>query len=191
MRTTAIEAAIATLQELGYAGTTIRAIATRGGFNSALIHYYFGSLDGLLIAALDHNNQQRLARYRPALDAALTPADFVAVALRIYRQDVEAGDVTVFSELVGASLANPSLGPLLVERAEPWLQLIGTAVERVLDDSSLRTVLPPREVAYALMAFYLGVNLLTHLGPDRVGTNEVFGLAERLAALVTTAPPLA
>jgi AcrR family transcriptional regulator len=37
----------------GFAGTTIRSIATAAGVDAALVHHYFGSKDDLFMAALD------------------------------------------------------------------------------------------------------------------------------------------
>src|SRR3954471_7427544 len=59
-----VDAALETLKEEGFAGATSRAIARRGAFNQALVFYYFGTLDNLLLAALDATGEARLARYR-------------------------------------------------------------------------------------------------------------------------------
>jgi len=184
MRARVVDAAIDTLKRDGFAGTSIRAIARTGGFNSALISYYFGSLNGLLLAALDHSNEERLLRYREAMDAVTKPQEFAKIALRIYRQDIESGDITVFSELVAASLAYKELGPELVARAAPWLDFIQGALERVLGDTPIAAVLPPADLSRALLAFYLGVNLLTHLDPDRSQTDAVFDMVNRAAGLL-------
>jgi len=55
-------AALETVKAAGFAGATTRAIARTGGFNQALIYYHFGSLDTLLLAALDHTSGERLER---------------------------------------------------------------------------------------------------------------------------------
>ena len=67
-----LEATLETLRDEGFAGATSRAIARRGDFNQALVFYYFGSLDGLLLAALDLTSERRLARYRESLAGAKT-----------------------------------------------------------------------------------------------------------------------
>ena len=46
-----LDAAALLIAELGWADVTTRAIAERAGVNNALIHYYFGTKDSLLIAA--------------------------------------------------------------------------------------------------------------------------------------------
>ncbi len=180
-----IEAALVTLRTEGFSGTSVRAIARTGGFNSALIFYYFGTLNGLLLAALDHSSAQRLARYQRAVDEAETLEELAAVALGMYREDVRGGHITVFSELIGASLSHPELGPQIVARAEPWLDFVGGALHKVIVGSPYEGLVPTREIAYALVAFYLGVNLLTHLDEDNSRTEALFALAERLAPVVS------
>lgn len=178
-----IEAAIDSLREVGYAGTTIREIARRGGFNSALISYYFGGLHGLLLAALDHSAQLRMERYREAVAGAGSFEELMTVAREIYREDVEGGHITVFSEMVGASLAHPELGPELIARAEPWLDFVEDAIKKGAGDSPLLQIIPPRELAYAVICFYLGVNLMTHLDHDDSRVTALFDLADRVGPL--------
>lgn len=179
-RTQIIEAAVESLREVGYAGTTIREIARRGGFNSALISYYFSGLHGLLLAALDHSSRQRMAHYERALAATSSLEEVVAVAQTIYREDVQGGYVTIFTEMVGASLAHPELAPELLARSEPWLDLVEGVIDRVAGDHPLFTLVPRRDAALAVMCFYLGVNVMTHLRDDgRI--EELFALAGTLA----------
>jgi len=47
-----LRAARSEFAEHGYAGTTIRAVATTAGVDPALIHYFFGTKDGLFAAAM-------------------------------------------------------------------------------------------------------------------------------------------
>ena len=178
-----VDAALTTLRERGYAGTSVRSIAREGGFNSALIFYYFGSLNGLLLAALDRSSEERMRRYRASVEDADGVEDLAAVAARIYKEDVEGGHITVFSELVGASLEHPELRPEIVARAEPWLDFVEETLDKVLEGSPLAQVLPTRDLAYALVSFYLGVNLMTHLEEDDSRTEALFELATRLAPL--------
>jgi len=51
-RTAILAAARAQFTETGYDGTGLRAIAGRAGVNVALISRYFGSKDGLFLAAI-------------------------------------------------------------------------------------------------------------------------------------------
>jgi AcrR family transcriptional regulator len=179
-----IEAAIESLKDVGYAGTSIREIARRGGFNSALISYYFGGLHGLLLAALDHSSATRMAEYRTALDGAEGLEQVVEVAHRIYRRDVEGGHITIFTEMVAASLEHRELAPELIARSEPWLDFVEGAITKVAGDSPLLQLLPPRDLAYAAICFYLGVNVMTHLEEDGARVEALFELAGRFAPLL-------
>jgi AcrR family transcriptional regulator len=179
-----IEAAIESLKEVGYAGTSIREIARRGGFNSALISYYFGGLHKLLLAALDHSSEIRMRRYTQAVDEASGLEELMQVARRIYREDVEGGHITIFSELVAASLAHRELGPELIARAEPWLDFVEGAIRKAAGDSPLLQILPPREITYGILCFYLGVNLMTQLDPNAGRVEALFELANQFAPVV-------
>src|ERR1700690_1504294 len=86
-----LDAAFEALRSEGFAGATSRAIARIGGFNQALIFYHFGSVDGLLLAALDASSAARLERYRTALDQAGSTSDLLRMAGEIYREDREGG----------------------------------------------------------------------------------------------------
>jgi AcrR family transcriptional regulator len=176
-----IEAASRVLRTEGYAGTSARSIAKEAEVNSALVFYHFGGVDPLLLAALDRSSEQRMASYRAAVAGARTLEELVETANAIYRADLEGGHITLFSELVGASIARPELRAEIVRRSEPWIDFVEQTLERVIGGSPLARLLPPRDLAYAAITFYLGVNVFTHLDADRSRTDAVFALAARVA----------
>jgi AcrR family transcriptional regulator len=173
-----LDAAFEALRNEGFAGATSRAIARIGGFNQALIFYHFGSVDNLLLAALDASSAARLERYRTALDEAGSTSDLLRMAGEIYREDREGGHTAVVAQLVSGSLARPDLAPAIVERMDPWIAFCEDAIARVIDGTPIAALLPVRDLAYALMTFYLGVNLLTHLDAGGTRTDALF---ERVA----------
>ena len=185
MRNKVLQAAIEGLKEDGFAGTSSRSIARRGDFNSALIFYYFGSLNELLLAALDRTSELRMKAYRAAVEDVDTLEGLMAVAIDIYREDLAAGHITVFSELVGASLSRPELQPEIVARAEPWVEFVEDVIRRVTKGTPLETMLPVHDIAYGTIAFYLGVNLLTHLDADRKQIESLFGTASAYAPMMS------
>jgi AcrR family transcriptional regulator len=179
-----VEAALRTLREEGFAGTTARAIAARGGFNQALIYYHFGGVNQLLLAVLDRSAAERLERYREALAAAATLQDKIAAAERLFREDVRGGHITVLSELIAGSLAHPELGPELVARLRPWLDFTQEALGAAFADPVLAQAVPLPDLSFALVALYLGLNLLIRLDPSAVPADELFALMRRVAPLV-------
>jgi AcrR family transcriptional regulator len=173
-----------TLKEEGFAGTSARAIARRGNFNQALIFYHFGTLNDLLLAALDRTSAERMARYREALGTPGTIENRIRMATELYREDLRTGHITVISELIAGSLARPDLGPEVVARMEPWVEL----VEEVLSDllaGSFGGFIQPRPLAFGIIALYLGVDLLSHLDHDHSRAEALFETAGRLAPLLS------
>jgi AcrR family transcriptional regulator len=181
-----LEAAFETLRDEGFTGTTSRAVAARGGFNPALIFYYFGSMDALLLATVDWTSERRLDAYRAALANATSVEQLVAAATKLYHEDRDSGHVAVVSQMIAGSIARPELAPHMIVRMQPWLQLCEEVLENILDGSPLAVAVPTPELAYAVVTFYLGANLLTHLEPDHARTDAVFGRLEELGPLVTT-----
>jgi AcrR family transcriptional regulator len=173
------EAALEALRTEGFAGATSRVIARIGGFNQALIFYHYGSLENALLAGLDLTSAERMARYRAALQGATTLEELFGVARQIYREDSASGHVAVVSQLVAGSLARPELAQGVLERMEPWVDFCEEAIRKVVADSPLGELLPVRELAYGLVSYYLGANLVTHLG----GAEPTEALFERLVAL--------
>jgi len=180
-----VDAALATLKSEGFAGATSRAIARAGGFNQALIFYHFGTLEGLLLAALDRTSEERLERYRQVVGDATSVEELLAAVARLYGEDREQGHVTVVAQMVAGSVARPELARAMVERMEPWIELSEAAIEKGFGWLGLPELVPRRELAYAFVTFYLGVNLMTHLDQDRARTDALF---ERLAAIAPLLP---
>jgi len=184
-----VDAALETLKSEGFAGATSRAIARAGGFNQALIFYHFGSLDRLLLAALDQTSEERFERYRSAVDKAQTAEELAEVAASIYAEDRDRGHMTVVSQMVAGSVARPELAKEVVARMEPWIELCEDALRKGLASSPAAEVVPLRDLAYAIVTFYLGLNLLTHLDEDRERTEALVKRLQSLAPLLSPGPP--
>src|SRR5258708_36689998 len=89
------DAALETLKADGFAGATSRAIARRAGVNQALVFYHFGSVDNLLLAALDRTSEERLAAYREALEGGSSLAGRSAVGRGLARDRLRVGHLNV------------------------------------------------------------------------------------------------
>lgn len=172
-----VEAAFQTLKEEGFAGTSARAIARRGGFNQALIFYHFGTLNDLVLATLDKTSAERMSRYRDSIGRAVTVDDKILTATRLYREDLESGHITVISELIAGSLARPDLGPEVVARMQPWIEFAEGVITEVLAGSPFEGTVNPRTLAFAVVALYLGVDLLSHLDNDNSRAESLFQMA--------------
>ncbi len=178
-----VEAAIETLKTEGFAGASARAIARTGGFNQALVFYHFGSVNELLLAALDATSQTRMARYRDAVDGVENLGDLFRVATEIYAEDLDAGHIKVLAELMAASTTFPQLRTEIVARVEPWVRFTEEALTRHMEGSPFAQLLAPKDVAYAIVALYLGMEMLANLDDNRDRADAIFATGARFAAL--------
>jgi AcrR family transcriptional regulator len=176
---TIVKATLETLREEGFAGTTSRAIARRGEFNQALIFYHFGSLEGLLTAALKQASEQRLERYREVIGPIATLQELVRAMVDLREEDKAAGHVQVVAQVIAGSANRPELAAAVVELMEPWIALAEETFERVLPGG-----LPVAEIAYGTVVWYLGVNLITHLDPADTRTDALFAHGREWAPLL-------
>jgi AcrR family transcriptional regulator len=176
-----VEAALATIKEEGYGGTTARAIAGRAGVNQALIYYYYGDIKNLLLAALDETSAKRMQSYQALLEKTETIEDLAQLAKDIYREDLASGHVTVLSELIAGSLQHRELGPEVIRRLRPWIDFAEQSITKVTKGSVLETLIPARDVAVGIVAFYLGIDLLHQLDPADSPADRLFDHAARLA----------
>jgi AcrR family transcriptional regulator len=179
-----VDAAIATLQREGFVGASARAIAERAGLNQGLIFYHFGSVANLLLAALDAVSDERLAHYGAMVAGADSPGELVEVATDIFRTDLDAGYITVLVEMIAGASSTPDLGPEVAARIGPWREFARSAIEQSLGDSPLKALLPAADVAYAVVALYLGLEMLSHLDGNRQPALNLFAHAQRLSQLL-------
>src|SRR5580765_2892594 len=120
---TIVKATLETVREEGVTGATSRAIARRGAFNQALIFYYFGSLENLLLEALRRTSAERLERYTEVVEPIGTLEALVPAMADLWEEDKAAGHVQVVAQLIAGSANRPDLRATLVELMEPWAAL--------------------------------------------------------------------
>jgi AcrR family transcriptional regulator len=186
-----VDAAIESLRFDGYSGASARAIAARAGSNQSLVFYHFGSVAELLLAALDEVSARRLRRYTAAVEGISTPARLVEAATEIFREDLDEGYVTVLVEMIAGAAASPELGAQVALRIAPWRAFAQKAIETTVSATPLASIVPVGDAAYAVVALYLGMEMLSHLDGDRSPALALFDQAARFAALFASAAPTA
>jgi AcrR family transcriptional regulator len=179
-----LQAALRTLATEGFAGTSARAIARAGGFAPGVIYYHFKDLNDLLLAALDYTSAKRLARYRAEVEAATSTTDLLRRLRALYAEDVAEGHTSAVQELFAGASSSSRLADGILEQVQPWVEFAEAAVRRLLDGTPLERLLPAREVARAVVALYLGLEMLTHLDRDRAQVDALFSAVEPASALL-------
>jgi AcrR family transcriptional regulator len=189
-----IAAAIEALRESGFASASARRIAQRAGCNQALVFYHFGSVTDLQVAALEAVSAQRLEAYRGLLEAVgerASLASLAEAARTVFEADLDAGHVRVLTEMISGAQSVPGLGERVAEVLAPWREFAVTAVQGVLAASPFGPVLPPEQVAHAVVAGILGLELLASLDGDRAAALALFDRAREIGELLDRARPLA
>jgi AcrR family transcriptional regulator len=178
-----VEAAVETLKTAGFHGASAREIARTGSFNQALIFYHFGSVRSLLLAGLDLVSGRRLEEYGPEFAKARTIPELASLARKIYRADLEQGYVTVLGEMVAGGMSDRELGREVVARIEPWIEMVQRKLEELLAGSAFEAIVPPREMAFAIVALYLGMDMLSQLDADEAAAESLLDLGIMYAPL--------
>ncbi len=163
-----LDAAFRCLASKGYAALSVREIAKDAGVNHALISYYFGTKDRLVIAVLDEANRRLLQRQREMYAAPGRFADKWAQARSFYESDVASGFVRVQAELYAASLSNDELRQQFVPRVQAWKHVVLEAVRDAL--RTYRPQLPEafdaEAIATLISEFWLGMEFARLIGND-------------------------
>ena len=184
-----VDAAIESLRFDGFSGASARSIAARAGSNQGLVFYHFGSVTHLLLAALDEVSERRMDRYSAAVGGAESPSQLATVAAQVFREDLDEGYVTVLVEMMAGASSSPELGEEVARRIAPWLSFTRRVIDQVLGGTPLAAVVPLEDAAYAVVALYLGLELLSHLDGDRSHALALFERAETLASLFEPGAP--
>ena len=128
-RTDLLDAAAKVLAEEGYGAVTARRVAGIAGVNAALVNYYFGTMDDLILALFRRGADAYLARLREAL-AGPRPlrelwtisiethgmAEFLALA---NRHEALRAEIAVYASRVRAIQAEALTGMLRSRGAAP------------------------------------------------------------------------
>lgn len=183
-----IEAALTCLVAHGYGGTTARAVAQAGGFAPGVIYYHFADLDDLLVAALERTSAARLHRYRAQLSGIDKARPAVDLLRSLYLEDAESGHIAAVQEIYAGARPGTRIAEQLAAETRRWEQLAEELLTVLLRGKPLASLVTVPVVARAAVAFYLGLETLTHLDRDRSRPAEVFDQATRLATVFDRIP---
>ncbi|HUD69695.1 MAG TPA: TetR/AcrR family transcriptional regulator [Acidimicrobiales bacterium] len=178
-----VAAAVDVLRTEGFAAATARHLADRAGCNQGLVFYHFGSVSELLLAAMDHVSAERRARYDAAIASVHSPSELLELAVRVFSEDVASGDAALLVEMIAGSVSNPELGAGVKARVEPWSEFATDALRSAFASSPLLGLVGADELADAVVALYLGLELLSHLDHDTTKAIAVFEKVRGLSSL--------
>ena len=152
-----LDAAERLLIETGYAGLTTRRVAAEAGVNHGLVHYYFGSMEELLLQVLERFTE-RLIERQAAMYAADRPfLDKWRTAMNWLEEDVEAGYPKVWWELQAMAWNHPEMRERLVRVDETWRSLLRAHFASALDEYGID--FPLDAVVALVVTFNKGIQI--------------------------------
>jgi len=127
---TFLDAAERLLVEVGCAGITTRAVAEEAGANKGLVHYYFGSMENLLVRVLERFTERLIVRQRAMYAADLSFIEKWRQAMRYLDEDFASGYQKVWYELQALAWNRPELRERVARVNEEWRAVLAAAFEQ-------------------------------------------------------------
>ena len=181
-----LDAAERMLIEVGHAGITTRRLADEAGVNHGLVHYYFGSMEELLLRVLERFTDRLIARQR-AMYAS--PAPFAVrwrTAMRYLEQDRPYQKI--WFELQAMGWNDPGIRTRLAKVHRAWRDAMRDAVRGALDDAGLGDDPLSLEAWITLIVTMNEGIILERLSGIERGHDELLEGVDRWIAGLTGAP---
>ena len=92
--------------------------------------------------------------------------------------------MAVLAEMIAGASSTPGLATEVAARIAPWRQFAADALARRPRRFAAGGVVEPDVAAHAVVALYLGLEMLAHLDGDRTAALALFDRARQLAGLL-------
>jgi AcrR family transcriptional regulator len=175
-----LDAAEHLLLEIGYAQITTRRLAERAGVNHGLVHYYFGSMEDLLLRAVERFTDQLIVRQK-AMYAAESPfIEKWRQAMAFLDEDSESGYSKVWLEMQAMGWNNDAVRARLQAVHQLWVDVVTPAFERGLAELGVdRRRYPAKAIVALVVTFNQGIMLERLSGVDS-GHGDLLRMVDRM-----------
>ncbi len=131
-----LDAAERLLVEVGYAGITTRRLAEEADANHGLVHYYFGSMENLLVRVLERFTERLVVRQRELYAAELPFIEKWRTAMR-YLVEEDVAYQKVWLELQALAWNRPELRERVARVQGEWRAVLVEAFEQARVEHSI------------------------------------------------------
>jgi AcrR family transcriptional regulator len=164
-----LDAAERLLVDVGYAGLTTRRLGEVAGVNHGLVHYYFGSLEALLVRALERFTERLIARQRELYAGDRPFVEKWRTAMR-YLVAEDAAYEKAWLELQALSWNRPELRARLAQVNADWRVVLTDAFAE--PHRELGIPMPLDALVSLVMTFNIGM-IVERLGGVETGHAEL------------------
>ena len=123
-RSALLDAAQRLLRTEGVAGLSTRRVASAAGQPLSLIHYHFGSKQGLMLALLDHIDEQALDRQRAMYGAGASLSARWFKACDFLDEDLASGYVRLLQECIALGWSQEAIAEKVRALFRRWDSLL-------------------------------------------------------------------
>jgi TetR/AcrR family transcriptional regulator len=163
-----LDAAERLLVELGYAGITTRRLAAEAGVNHGLVHYYYGSLENLLVQVLERFTERMIERQRAMYAADMPFIEKWRTAMRYLVADSDYQKV--WWELQALAWNRPELREHVADVDDEWRAVLTEAFTEPHERYGLE--IPLEALVSLVITFNAGV-ILERLAGITTGHQEL------------------
>lgn len=174
-----LDAAERLLISVGYAGVSARLLAEEAGANHGLIHYYFGSMEQLLVQVLERFTQRLIERQRAMYASDAPFLEKWRAAMGYLDDDLASGYQKIWFELQALGWNHPELRERLARIHSQWRETLTQAFTEALADYHLDTERFPLDAIVALVVTFNEGIILERLGGITEGQAELLAMIDR------------
>jgi AcrR family transcriptional regulator len=154
-----LDAAERLLVQHGHAGITSRALASEAGVNHGLVHYYFGSMEEVLVQVLERFTERLVVRQREMYAADVPFLKKWETAWAYQDDDLESGYSKIWLELQALGWNQPQLRERIARVDAEWRAVLSEAIGRALEEYGIADAFPPGAVVAMVAMFAQGFAL--------------------------------
>jgi AcrR family transcriptional regulator len=156
------------LIEVGYGGITTRVLARRAGVNQGLVHYYFGTIDEVLLQVLERFTARLIERQRAMYEADVPFVEKWRTAMGYVDEDMASGYQKVWLELQALAWNRPEISERVARVDDEWRDVLAEAFGHAMREFGIDRRRYPTEAIVALVGtFNLGMIVERHVGCTR------------------------
>ncbi len=157
------------LVDAGYAGITTRRLAEEAGVNHGLVHYYFGSVENLLVRTLERFTERLIARQRDMYAADMPFLEKWRTAMR-YLMTEDVAYQKVWLELQALAWNRPELREQVDHVNAEWRAALTEAFAEPHKHYGIE--MPLEALVSLVMTFNIGI-MLERLSGIETGHREL------------------
>ena len=174
-----LDAAERLLVSVGHASITTRLVAQEAGVNHGLVHYYFGSMENLLLRVLERFTDELIERQRAMYAADVPFLEKWRTAMGFLEGDIAAGYPKIWLELQAMAWNNPDFSQRVARVNAEWRAVLTDAFEGAMRAYGIdRRRFPVEAVVSLVMTFNEGIFLDRMSGID-TGHASLLAIIER------------